>query len=161
MDKTTAAFGKNLPEFSGLSSDVDHWCQRMLDHWSEKRGLSFSREVQILQLWKSFRENARRRIGAFAPEELAGKNYTMPEYLEAILETFLNKRTMEAARAEYKLRKQLPGESIEEYFCQKQMLMILAIPVQEQHFDSFKTKLSYGIRHLRLQSKFQEHMHEL
>ena len=160
-DRAVAAFGKGLPEFNGLSRDVDQWCQRMLDHWSEKRGLSFSKEVQILQIWKSFGDVARKRIGSFAPEELAAKNFTTSEYLEAILETFVNKRTREEARIEYEQRMQLPGESVVAYYREKQLLMTRAIPSAERNWDSFKTLFSKGIRHLRLQSKFQDCMHQI
>ena len=46
-----------------------------------------------------------------------------------------------------------------EFFRAKQTLMILAIPVNKRNFDVFKMQFSKGIRHLRLQSKFQDCMH--
>ena len=131
-DKAVNNFEMKLPEFSGLSCEVDQWCQLMLDHWDSKRGLSFSREVQIRQIWRAFGKNARKRIGSFAPQELAAKHFTTWEYLEAIMETFVNKRTREEAQTKYEQRIQLPGESVVEFFRAKQTLMILAIPVSER-----------------------------
>ena len=160
-DKVIASFKRDVPKFDGLASSVDTWAQRMIDLWVDCEGRSFSKETQISFIWAALTDQARAKLGAFTPGELAAKHYTVAEYLEAVMDHFVNKRSMEEAREEYRSRKQLPGEDVISYFRSKQQLLILALPVAERNFAEFKQTFGNGIMHVELMLKFRDRAHEL
>ena len=97
-DKVIASFKKDVPKFDGLASSVDTWAQQMINLWVDCEGRSFSKETQISFIWAALTDQARVKLGAFTPGELAAKHYTVAEYMEAVMDHFVNKRSMKEAR---------------------------------------------------------------